>query len=77
MGGPLFYFLVYNQIMDTKKHIKKKFLELLDQRPLSQITVKDIVAECGINRNSFYYHYSDLPSLIEDVITDNGQIFLF
>ena len=73
MGGPLFYFLVYSQIMDTKKHIKKTFLELLDQRPLSQITVKDIVAECGINRNSFYYHYSDLPSLIEDVITEEAD----
>lgn len=59
--------------MDTKKHIKKTFLELLEQRPLSQITVKDIVAECGINRNSFYYHYADLPSLVEDVITEEAE----
>ena len=59
--------------MDTKKLIKKTFLELLEQRPLSQITVKDIVADCGINRNSFYYHYSDLPSLVEDVITEEAD----
>lgn len=54
--------------METKILIKKTFLELLEQRPLSQITVKDIVSECGINRNSFYYHYADLPALVEDVI---------
>ena len=27
-----------------------------------------IVEECGINRNSFYYHYQDLPALIEEMI---------
>lgn len=59
--------------METKKLIKKTFLELLEQRPLSQITVKDIVSECGINRNSFYYHYSDLPTLVEDVITEEAN----
>ena len=65
--------LSYNRIMDTKILIKKTFLDLLEQRPLSQITVKDIVNECGINRNSFYYHYADLPALVEDVITEEAD----
>ena len=56
--------------MDTERAIKTTFLKLLDERPLSQITVKDIVSECGINRNSFYYHYADLPTLIESIITE-------
>ena len=38
-----------------------------------KITVKDIVSSCGINRNSFYYHYADLPSLVEDVITEQAN----
>ena len=59
--------------MDTKIKIKKTFLELLEDRPLAQITVKDIVSSCGINRNSFYYHYADLPSLVEDVITEQAN----
>jgi AcrR family transcriptional regulator len=59
--------------MDTKNLIKKTFLDLLEQRPLSQITVKDIVSSCGINRNSFYYHYADLPALVEDVITEEAD----
>lgn len=54
----------------TRKAIKESFLKLLSQRPLSQITVKDIVEDCGINRNSFYYHFADLPALLEEIFTE-------
>ena len=40
----------------TKKAIEIALFKLLNEKPLSKITVKDIVEECGINRNSFYYH---------------------
>ena len=53
-----------------KKEIKTTFLRLLEDRPFNQITVKEIVKECGINRNSFYYHYADLPALVEEVIDE-------
>ena len=56
----------------TETAIKSSFLKLLDQKPLSSITVKDIVEDCGINRNSFYYHYHDIPSLLEEMITDEA-----
>ncbi len=55
----------------TKKAIKETFIKLLDERPLNQITVKDIVEDCGINRNSFYYHYADLPALLEEVVAED------
>ena len=54
----------------TKDLIKKTFLSLLERMPLTQISVKMIIEECGINRNSFYYHYHDLPSLIEEMIQE-------
>ena len=54
----------------TKKAIKETFIQLLDEKPLNQITIKMIVEECGINRNTFYYHYQDLPSLIEEIVTE-------
>lgn len=57
----------------TEKAIKESFIKLLNQRPVSKITVKDIVEDCGINRNSFYYHYQDLPSLIEQIVTENAE----
>lgn len=60
----------------TRKAIKETFLKLLNQRPLNQITVKDIVEDCGINRNSFYYHYQDLPALLEEVIAERVQALM-
>ena len=54
----------------TKKAIKESFLKLLNERPLSKITVKDIVEDCEINRNSFYYHFQDIPCLIVDIVTE-------
>jgi AcrR family transcriptional regulator len=54
----------------TKKAIKASFLKLLTQQPLHKITVRDIVEDCGINRNSFYYHFHDIPALLEEIITE-------
>ena len=51
----------------TKQAIKAAFLELLDEKPLNKISVRDIVERCGINRNSFYYHFQDIPSLLGEI----------
>lgn len=53
----------------TKQAIQASFLKLLNQKTLGKISIKDIVEDCGINRNSFYYHYRDLPSLLEEMVT--------
>lgn len=55
----------------TRNAIKQSFIKLLSEHPYSQITVKDIVGDCGINRNSFYYHYQDLPALLEEIVREN------
>lgn len=60
----------------TCKAIKETFISLLEERPLNEITVKNIVETCGINRNSFYYHYQDLPALIEEIITEDAEAII-
>lgn len=57
----------------TKQAIRNSFIKLLNERPVSQIKIKDIVEDCGINRNSFYYHYQDLPSMIEEIILEEAE----
>ncbi|MBR6784802.1 MAG: TetR family transcriptional regulator, partial [Clostridia bacterium] len=51
---------------DTKKLISSTFVELLSTKPFDRITIKDIVDACGINRNTFYYYYSDIYDLLEE-----------
>ena len=57
----------------TRQAIKASFLKLLNERPISQITVKDVVEDCGVNRNSFYYHFQNFPDLIEEIIMEDAD----
>ena len=52
----------------TKKAIRDSFVKLLNEKPLSQITIRDIVDDCGVNRNTFYYYYRDIYEVLEDFI---------
>ena len=54
----------------TEKAIKASFIKLLNEQPLNKISVKSIVEDCGINRNSFYYHFQDIPALAEAIVID-------
>ena len=60
----------------TKRAIKESFWKLLNKKPLTQISVREIVEECGINRNSFYYHFQDIPSLIEEIVMDAANALI-
>jgi probable dihydroxyacetone kinase regulator len=39
--------------------------EAFGEKPLDKITVTDIVNDCGVNRQTFYYHFQDLADLVE------------
>lgn len=59
----------------TKQAICTSFINLLSSKPLDQITVKDIVEDCGVNRKTFYYYYQDIYALIDDLLkTDLERI---
>ena len=60
----------------TRSAIKAALAKLLDERPLAQITVKDIVSACGVNRNTFYYHYQGVPELIEEMVDDEAEAII-
>ena len=49
---------------NTKALIADAFAQLLEEKPYRRITVRDIVERCGVNRNTFYRHYQDIPSLL-------------
>lgn len=57
----------------TSDAIKRSYLKLLNQRPVNRITVKDITDDCGVNRNTFYYHFADLPTLLEQTVTEQAE----
>lgn len=52
----------------TKRAITESFIRLIGEKPLDKITVKDIVEDCGITRNTFYYHYQDIYELLHEIL---------
>lgn len=52
----------------TKQLIQTSFRALLIAKPLDRITVRDIVEECDLTRNTFYYHYEDIYDLFDDYL---------
>lgn len=53
----------------TRLMIRKAFTELLSQKPIQTISIKELCETAGINRGTFYKHYLDiydLQSKIED-----------
>ena len=54
----------------TRQIILHTLTELMNEKPLSKITVKDIVERCGVNRNTFYYHFRDIPDAVEAMVKE-------
>ena len=53
--------------------IENAFWSLLETERYSDITVLRVSQEAGINRNSFYYHYSDIDDLAQKAFMSNAN----
>lgn len=60
----------------TKTAIIDAFLKLLEEKPYNKITVKNIVDLCQINRNTFYYHFQNIPDLLEQVMKNDADCII-
>ena len=49
----------------TKEALGNALKKMLSVKPIDKITVKDLVEECGVNRQTFYYHFHDIYELLE------------
>lgn len=55
----------------TKETFANALRELLQERPLAKISVKNITSRCDISRNAFYYHFQDKYELINWIFYDD------
>ena len=49
----------------TKDEITTALSGMLQVRRLDDITVTELVEQCGISRQAFYYHFSDLYGVVD------------
>ena len=60
----------------TKQAIRMSLLKLLEEKSIDKVTVKDICELCEINRNTFYYYYSDVYQVVEDIMRLETELSL-
>ena len=48
----------------TKKAIAAALKQVCREKPFDKISIADITAVCGLNRQTFYYHFQDKYELL-------------
>lgn len=56
-----------HRVNTTKRKLRDALMELLKDKPLRSITVKELCLRAGLNRGTFYAHYSDVFDLMEQI----------
>lgn len=55
------------RVVKTRKAIRNAFAELLSEKDINEITIKDISDTADINRKTFYNYYSGVYQVIDEI----------
>lgn len=53
---------------ETDRRIREAFTKMLLDKKIKQISVREICEATGINRSSFYLHYTGVPALLTAIV---------
>ncbi|MEG0072693.1 MAG: TetR/AcrR family transcriptional regulator C-terminal domain-containing protein [Raoultibacter sp.] len=62
-----------HRVRITKMLLREGFIDLLEEKPVSKITVKELCEKVGVNRATFYAHYHDIYALYEEIERELAQ----
>ena len=54
--------------VDMKEMIAQAAGRLILEKKVKKLTVKDIVEECSITRQTVYYHFEAIPDLFRGIL---------
>ncbi len=62
-------------VRNTKRRLRESLLQLMETRPLQEISVKELTELADVNRGTFYFHYPDLYALLREMEQDFFEAF--
>ena len=65
-----------SKYFNTAIKMDEAFLELLEKKDFSYITVKEICEKAKVNRSTFYLHYETLEDLLSECVEHMNEQFL-
>ena len=54
-------------VRNTKRRLREGLLRLLEEKPINEISVKELSEQVDVNRGTFYFHYQDIYDLLRDM----------
>lgn len=60
----------------TQKMLAESLKEILEDKSLDQITIKELTEKCGVSRNTFYYHFHDIYELLEWIFVNQAEMII-
>ena len=64
-----------SKFRNTAKKMDKALMELLNEKPFSEITITELCDKAGVYRTTFYSHYDNMLDLLNEVETEVLQNF--
>lgn len=63
------------RVKRTKKALRDALLELLETKKINQISVTELTALADVNRATFYFYYTDLLDMLQQIQNESYQAF--
>ncbi len=60
------------QSRQTKEMLAAALKTRMAEKPISKITVSELIADCDINRKTFYYHFADVYALLKWMLDEEA-----
>lgn len=58
------------RVKNTRQAIRNSFLKLIAEKPIERISVTELCRDAGVNRGTFYAHYTDAYDLRSSIETE-------
>lgn len=58
------------RVLQTREALRQALLELLDQKPFEQITIREITSLAGVGYTTFFRHHPGKEELLNDIAAD-------
>ena len=58
------------RVRNTRKQLREALLALMRDKPIHEITTKELTERADLNRGTFYLHYTDIYDLLHNVEDD-------
>ena len=63
-------------VRNTKRRLRESLMKILKRKPLSNVTVKELIDDADVNRSTFYFHYQDVNSMVSEMENNFFNDFL-